>query len=658
MTVGRTFNGTTDKVTITTATLLGASTNVIPGSNGSTVRRSHPQPLLLANGDLLIGYTTNEDFAAGSSSFYFRCVRSTDGGLTFGASVLISDANPGFEGSFCQMADGTVVCVYTKNAELGLRTSSDNGDTWSGETVLDASTASDCHPSICLHGSRISIAYRDGTSIVTIHADVTGSTIGAWGSPVTVATGADGSLDLAPDGELICIYSVSGGTKGKRSTDSGVGSTWGSEFTIVGTSGTDSSLLVDGDVIWCIYPTGGGHSGTYPSVTPGTRILTCKCSYDNGETWPTIGILHADTSYDSHRPNGIILSGQPVFFCTAIDGDTDFHINRVVPNTQFVANMRGELNARSINNLQKWTSYCWIKGYATNASGQNYLLSKSANPAAVIDRMFLAIRDDGSRNKVLWAQVGRATTATAYFTGNDAFDPAEWTFVAATFDDSRGAANRIQFFAGTTPDNLAQVAYNASDASHAEGSGTIRDDTAGSTIIGSRGTANDRTYSGDLGKVGLAGSVLTLTQLQNIMRDSRPAAPPLVSHWTLDGDADDDAANENDGAYTGTTASATEPPTFSANTYNETGTGTATAGGASTVGQVFTEAGIGGVVAGGSATSGLVCSFDASGGVILSGSATIDVVRLNTDPQREGPSVVVLLGGFISVTLDTDTEYQ
>lgn len=74
--------------------------------------------------------------------------------------------------------------------------------------------------------------------------------------------------------------------------------------------------------------------------------------------------------------------------------------------------------------------------------------------------------------------------------------------------------------------------------------------------------------------------------------------------------------------------------------------------------QEFSETAAGGVVVGGSATSGLAYSDVASGGVILSGSATIDVVRLNTDPQREGPSVVVLLGGFISVTLDTDTEYQ
>lgn len=555
--MARLFDGTDDKALITTASQLGSSTNVFPGTTGSTKRHSHPMPFILANGNLLLGYCSNEN----GTNFEFVQRTSTDGGLTFGSAVTIGGLHSSgvdtFHGSFAQLSDGTLFCAYSYGTEVRYRTSTDNGATWSGETTLDTVLGADGHPSCLLDGSTLHVVYNNSTTVKITSATVTGGSIGSFGSATSIVTGTQGSVVKCPtDGELMVAYTTGGSVGIIKSNDSGVGASWASGAALV--TGLEGNLLTDGTVIWLVFDTGTVHSGTYPTVTPGTRIANIRTTTDDGVTWSQNSLLFNTTSYDSHRIEGCLYSGSPIWFSSAINGDTDYHINRLVPTAAAVANGRGGLRFRSIDNLQKWTFWTWLRVDGTvNASDNAFVASKDTN-----DRVFLQMKSGTtSAGRAFHVFIDRATTDTDYRIVGQVADNT-WTFVASTFDDSRGNGARAAFYIGTTPANLTLHAANVV----AEGSGAINDDTGGSLYISGRNSDNIRFWKGDLGKCGLANGVLTLAQLQDIMRDILPASPTLIAAYTLDGTVVDLSNNDNDGTYTGTTASSSEPPTFSAST--------------------------------------------------------------------------------------------
>src|SRR5690242_7168749 len=134
--MARTFNGTSDKITVTPSAAFSSVSLAIPASYNSGIRRSHPNPFVLANGNLVLGYCTNED----GTNFVYKQSTSMDGGVTFGSPVFIgggaSSGSDTFEGKFAQLSGGTLFCVYGFGSNVRYRTSSDNGATWSSETTI------------------------------------------------------------------------------------------------------------------------------------------------------------------------------------------------------------------------------------------------------------------------------------------------------------------------------------------------------------------------------------------------------------------------------------------------------------------------------------------------------------------------------------------
>lgn len=552
---GRNFDATNDKVTISPATLL----DVYPVTLDTGKRHSHPVPFELANGDLLVGWTDNITGA----QFTWNCASSSDGGATLGTRVVIGGdgtTGPTLDGTFAQLSGGNVFCAYCFNSNIKYRVSTDNGATWGSEQTITDGVHAQGRPTCVLNGTTLTVAYVDSTGqIQHKQSTVTSSAIGAFGSEVLVVGGSnsDPSIALLPNGELGVSYQFGTLAKFIASTDSGAGATWGTAVT-VSTHDTETAdaanpvLLVNGAMVWCSFSAGANQSGTYPTVTAGTRVLFVTPSDDNGATWGPLYPTSMISTDDVHRAAWCLLAGHPICFAAAISGDTDYHISRLSVSTDFVANVQAQ--GPSMTNLQTWTGWAWLRvSGAINAADNSYALSKS-----VADRIPIQMKAGATAAlREIHAFVNRATTASDYQVVNQVADNT-WTFVATTFDDTRGNGARFEIFVGTTTGNLASITPTVV----AEGSGAINDDTRAPLIIGSRNSDDLRVWPGDLGKVGYAEGVLTLTQLQGIMNNTLPAA--TVGRWSLlateSAIAADTSLKGNQGIITGTTASSSGTP--------------------------------------------------------------------------------------------------
>lgn len=206
------------------------------------------------------------------------------------------------------------------------------------------------------------------------------------------------------------------------------------------------------------------------------------------------------------------------------------------------------------NNLQTFTAWGWFKLAGNTASGTHYIVAKNNG-----DRVYLGLLD--ASNKRLLCSVGRATTATQYRSPALAFLLGEWTFCAATFDDSRGDGARVELFLGSAPGGLTRQALTVTT----EGVGAILDDTAGALSIGGRISDQTRDFNGDLAAVGLASTVLTFQEIAGLVRDTMPAS--VRGRWLLaetgsPTTAVDASGRGHDGTYTGTTDASGAPTTY------------------------------------------------------------------------------------------------
>lgn len=523
----RTFNGTTDKILIPPAGFC-TSTNLIPGTTGSGVRRSHPLPFTLANGDVLMTYTTNE-FGA---RFSMAICKSTDGGATFGAVAEVGGSGVGavdtYEAAFAQLSGGTVFFVYGEGDAVMYKLSSDNGATWgSAVTVAASSGGSDPHPSVTLDGSTLVVAYAQGTTTYVKRATVTSTTVGAFGSAITIAgsNARDPSLVTTSAGNLTIAYTFTPGTTVaiKRSTDSGA--TWGAATVItVGYDGfntQDPNLILWGGAMLLVYTPGPTFTGSPPSLVPGKRYTVMHRSTDNGATWNERQMFFGDISYDQHRVNLCVnASGDLIGYATAIDGDSDYHINRLVIDQALAASLAGGSTLRTIDNLSTWTAWAWVYYAGTpNAAQSMQLISKGGVGAGNVDKVFLWLSDNGTTLiNALQGFVNRSTTATQYYFNNAVAD-STWTFVAVSYDDARGVGNRIRMWTGTTQANLTQRTPTVTT----EGSGTPLDDSGRLLTVGGRYTDDLRGFPGDIGGLcGVSPGTLTLAQLQSLMAGAVP----------------------------------------------------------------------------------------------------------------------------------------
>lgn len=530
----RRFNGTTDKIVIPPGGIV-TEYNSIPGTVNSGKRRSHPVPFSLANGALLLCYTTNQ-FGA---RFAMAVCKSTDYGVTFGTSAEVGGNSGGasdtYEGAFAQLSGGTVFFVYGEGTAVKYKLSTDNGDTWGSAVTVDAGAgAQDPHPSVVLDGSTLIVAFAQSNNIYVRRATVTSTTVGAFGSAITVATGTskDPCVVSTSSGNLTIAYNES--TTGspisiRKSTDSGA--TWGAAVTI--TVGIDANVNLDPNlvlfdgVLWLTFSPGTEQTGTYPTVTPGTRYCVAMTSTDAGSTWTVRRVVAGNIYADTHRVNACVdANGDLVMFAAGIDGDTDYHINRLAVNQTLAATIAGGASPRVLDNMTVWTAWAWMYYAGTPNVAQNMqLLTKGGLSAAgAVKRSYISFRDDGTYTNGILGFVERATTNSQYFYNNAIVDNT-WTFVAVSYDDARGVGARFRIWTGTTQANLTQRTVSVIT----EGSGTQTDDTGEPFVVGGRISDNARNFPGDIGGLcGTAVGTLTLAQLQSLMAGTIPSGITLA----------------------------------------------------------------------------------------------------------------------------------
>lgn len=566
--LARTFNGTTDKVLIPPSGIASAS-NLIPGTTGSGNRRSHPVPFLLANGDVLLSYATNE-FGA---KFSLAICRSTDGGVTFDTPVEVGGSGGGatdaYEGCFAQLSGGTVVFVYGDGTATKYKTSADDGATWSAPTTINTGSAGDPHPSAALDGTTLVVGYGDNNSINVRRSTVTSTTVGAFGSQIVVmASGTRLSIDpcivKTSSGNLTIAYTATatGLIYCKRSSDSGA--TWGVEIGtnsgMGATQNADANLVVFSGALWLFYSIGADQTGTYPSVIPGSRHIACLTSSDAGATWRTRRVLFQDYTHDIHRVNACVnAAGDLIAYGASIEGDTDYHIAKLDIDQSLAATVASGGQSAAADNMSVWTAFCWMKYAGTPNAAQNmFLLSKGGLASSLVNRAFLQFQDGGANPNSLLGFVERATTNTQY-RFNNAISDNTWTFVAVDYNDARGNGARMKIWSGTTTANLTERSATVVT----EGGGTQTDDSGQAIVVGSRSSDDLRGFLGDIGGlVGLVPANLTLSQLQELMSGTIPSgvSPAWVSD--MSSTVDDYSSADAIARLVGTSAAGSNPPVF------------------------------------------------------------------------------------------------
>lgn len=565
-TFGRSFNGTTDKIRVHPGGIATA-TNIIPGTTGSGQRRSHPVPFLLASGDVLLSYTTNE-FGA---TFSMAIAKSTDGGLTFGTAQEVGGSGVGsdntYEGAFAQLSGGTVFFVYGEGSAVKYKTSTDNGATWSSATTITAGAGSgDAHPSVCLDGSTLIVAYTVSDQIKVQRATVTSTTVGAFGSAITVNSAAasrDPSIICTSAGNLCVAYATNnelGYAKVKRSTDSGA--TWGSEIVVNdglwSNSTSDPNLVAFNGKLILLQANGDPHVGSTPPLTPGTRWVIAYASADAGATWSSRRVFFSDASYDIHRVNAFVnAAGTLIAFGSSIKNDTDFHIDRIDINQTLATTLSTAGQTTPVDNMTAWTAFCWMYYAGTPSASQNMMpLTKGGVTSGKINRAFIQFQDNGTYTNGILGFVERGTTNSQYVYNNAVADNT-WTFVAVSFDDTRGNGARFKIWTGTTRANLTERTPTVIT----EGSGTPSDDSGQDITIGSRSSDDVRGFPGYIGGlVGLVPGTLTLTQLQQLMASDVPTGVSPAFLTTMDSTIPDRAAQPGYPLITGTSSAPSNPP--------------------------------------------------------------------------------------------------
>lgn len=309
---------------------------------GGVYRYSHPRPFQLDNGELLLGFSTNEDTATS----VYKLARSTDGGNRFPTEsrlVIAQEAgNNIFEGAFAQLNDAsrTLIAVYGPETDVRLKKSIDRGATWGAATTLVTGAGYDPHPDIkLLSNGDLYLVYSAAGNIFGRRSSTRGE---SWSSGILISSQADTlrdpSVAEAANGDLLVSFMNTGPLNGiqlARSTNSGT--TWSTPSNIRGAIGAtdvnDANLLrLSNGQLLLSFSVGLRTTGPPPAF--GARKLWFLISDDHGVTWPREALVY-DTG-DPHRGNFTQLANGAILGAFAtIEGDTDYHIAKLTPPLNF-----------------------------------------------------------------------------------------------------------------------------------------------------------------------------------------------------------------------------------------------------------------------------------------------------------------------------------
>lgn len=234
---------------------------------------------------------------------------STDNGSTWSAEKAIS-SNSGNSYNPSVVVSGSVIHVawhdYTPgNAEIYYKRSTDNGATWSASKRLTDNSGDSVAASLAVDGARVVVVWRDltpGNSEIYLKASTDhGAT---WSSMKRITNNAGTSFypSVALNGttmHLIWQDDTPGNNEiyYRKSTD--FGATWAAAKRLTDNAGdsTYPAMAVSGSVIHAVWQ----------DDTPGNNEIYYKKSTDNGATWSAMKRITNDagiSAYPSITVNG------------------------------------------------------------------------------------------------------------------------------------------------------------------------------------------------------------------------------------------------------------------------------------------------------------------------------------------------------------------
>jgi len=194
-----------------------------------------PDLILLRDGRLLCSYI--DDVVGANKDIYY--VTSTDGGVTWGAPVLIFQAGYGIhQPTIIELEDGTLICAFmdglSGNADVKAVRSLDGGATWDATpTIIASALGPEQHPDLIdLGNGLVGCVYEDRIAgIYQLRMAVSSNAGVGWGQTVDVVsvpssdTRNAAMLQLA-SGRFICAYDMLSGTQQIHAIHSPDGFTW------------------------------------------------------------------------------------------------------------------------------------------------------------------------------------------------------------------------------------------------------------------------------------------------------------------------------------------------------------------------------------------------------------------------------------------------
>lgn len=169
-------------------------------------------------------------------------------------------------------------------------------------------------------------------------------------------------------------------------------------------------------------------------------------------------------------------------------------------------------SATSLDALTTSGFTVWLWGKRTATGANQHLITKD-NSTSTSEWLFAANNSpsEGTVEFIAW----RSGTRTNFISSTVAMPQDAWAFVVVTFDDA--ASPKVHIYYASLTAAVAEVAYNTSDA----GTGTVNTDYTANLYIGNVQRDPTNPFKGQIARVGVIASALSLGQLESLRNDSR-----------------------------------------------------------------------------------------------------------------------------------------
>ncbi|MBA4248582.1 MAG: hypothetical protein C0444_09870 [Microbacterium sp.] len=336
-------------------------------------------PQLVTDGTTITALWSQSDDGI---SLRVQATSSTDGGLTWGVPVALSDAGQSASNPKLVTDGERITAVWSRydgsNFRIQSRTSINGGATWGPATNLSAPRQGAGQPHVVTDGTTITAIWRryDGSnSRIQAASSIDGGT--TWSTPATLSPSGQDAYDpqVATDGTTITAiwrrYDGSNERIQTRSTTNG-GTTWSTTATLSpsGQDAKEPQVVTDGTTTTIVWSVSDGNNSR----------VQAAASTNGGTTWSTPATL-SPSGQDAEGPQVVTDGTETTIVWSVSDGS-----NRRIEASSFT-----ELfPARLAGNNRYETSVAISSVFDPNvpvvylATGTNYPDALSAASAAAV----------------------------------------------------------------------------------------------------------------------------------------------------------------------------------------------------------------------------------------------------------------------------------